>query len=229
MNIEQRAARALAELEPEGLAPEGASWQQRKSAQTRIAILEAAIECLEKYGYARTTTQLIAQVAEISRGAMLHHYATKQDLIASVIDYTFYKRMESFLDRVKHLSERQRVEDIAGVEQYWKSILTPEFTAYIELSMAARTDEELRDIFLPKARRYDQIEREEVIKAFPEWQKEHERYIFAMDFCVAAIEGLLLQREIWNDEGRRRQLRDFVGKMLLAIRTGEVSVPRRRK
>ncbi|HSM94937.1 MAG TPA: TetR/AcrR family transcriptional regulator [Rhizomicrobium sp.] len=229
MNIEQRAAKALAELEPEGLAAEGAGWQQRKSAQTRIAILEAAIDCLEKYGYARTTTQLIAQVAEISRGAMLHHYATKQELIASVIDYTFYKRMEAFIVRVKALSEQQRVEDVAGVEQYWQSLLTREFSAYLELSVAARTDEELREIFLPKARRYDQIERQEVIKAFPEWQKELERYIFAMDFCVAAIEGLLLNRDIWADEKRRRQLRDFVSKMLLAIRKGDIPIPPKRK
>ncbi|HEY7979415.1 MAG TPA: TetR/AcrR family transcriptional regulator [Rhizomicrobium sp.] len=229
MNMKEMGAKALAELEPEGLSPEGAGWQQRKSAQTRIAILEAAIDCLEKYGYARTTTQLIAQVAEISRGAMLHHYATKQELIASVIDYTFYKRMERFVERIKSLSERQRVEDVAGVERYWDSLLTREFSAYLELSMAARTDEELRDIFLPKARRYDQIEREEVIKAFPEWQKEHERYLFAMDFCIAAIEGLLLNRDIWASEPRRRQLRDFVGKTLLAIRQGDVKVPAKRK
>ncbi|MBS0274201.1 MAG: TetR/AcrR family transcriptional regulator [Proteobacteria bacterium] len=229
MDMKEMGAKALAELEPEGLSPEGAGWQQRKSAQTRIAILEAAIDCLEKYGYARTTTQLIAQVAEISRGAMLHHYATKQELIASVIDYTFYKRMERFVERIKSLSERQRVEDVAGVERYWDSLLTREFSAYLELSMAARTDEELREIFLPKARRYDQIEREEVIKAFPEWQKEHERYLFAMDFCIAAIEGLLLNRDIWASESRRRQLRDFVGKMLLAIRQGDVKVPVKRK
>ena len=69
-----RGARALAELEPEGLAADGNGWQQRKSAQTRVAILEAAIDCLAKHGYARTTTQLIAQVAEISRGAMLEDF-----------------------------------------------------------------------------------------------------------------------------------------------------------
>lgn len=222
-------AKALAELEPEGLVAEGPGWQQRKSAQTRIAILEAAIDCLQNYGYARTTTQLIAQVAEISRGAMLHHYATKQELIASVIDYTFYKRMEQFISRVKGLSEKQRVQDIEGVERYWESLQTREFAAYLELSVAARTDKELRDIFLPKARRYDRIEREEVIKAFPEWQKEHERYIFAMDFCVAAIEGVLLNKEIWNEKGRQRQLRDFVGSLLRAIRTGELEVPPKRK
>ena len=62
----------LAQFEPEGLGPEGPGWQQRKSAQTRIGILEAAIDCLAAHGYARTTTQLIAETAEISRGASAH-------------------------------------------------------------------------------------------------------------------------------------------------------------
>src|SRR5262245_34796413 len=87
----------LEDLAPEGLTPDGPGWQQQKSAQARVAILDAAIDCLEKYGYAQTTTQLIAKSASISRGAMLHHYATKQDLIAAVIDYAVYKRAERFL------------------------------------------------------------------------------------------------------------------------------------
>src|SRR5579859_7872919 len=119
--------RSLSQLEPEGLAAEGPGWQQRKSALTRTTILEAAIDCLEKYGYARTTTQLIAQTAGISRGAMLHHYATKQELIASVIDYTVYKRMESFMQRIKDLTDAERVEEQAGIELYWQSVQTREF------------------------------------------------------------------------------------------------------
>src|SRR2546422_625418 len=104
----------LSELEPEGLDPGGQGWQQRKRIQTRIAILEAAIDCLERHGYARTTTQMIAQTADISRGAMLHHYSTKQELIAAVIDYTFYKRMEQFIARISDLSEEARVREQAG-------------------------------------------------------------------------------------------------------------------
>jgi len=220
-----RGAKALAELEPEGLAADGNGWQQRKSAQTRVAILEAAIDCLAKHGYARTTTQLIAQVAEISRGAMLHHYATKQELIAAVIDYTFYKRMEIFTGGVSSLTEEQRTHDITGVERYWESLLTDEFAAYVELLVAARTDPELRSIFLPKARRYDRVEREEVLRVFPEWADKPEAYALAMDFCVAAIEGLLLNREIWSEKKRQQILRDLVAKVLLMLRTGEIHTP----
>ena len=114
----------LAQLEPDGLDAEGQNWQRRKSIQTRLAILEAAIDCLQLNGFARTTTQLIAQMAGISRGAMLHHYATKQDLIASVIEYTFYRRMENFLGAIGNLSEDERIDRNAGIEIYWQSLLT---------------------------------------------------------------------------------------------------------
>jgi AcrR family transcriptional regulator len=220
-----KSAARLAELEPEGLAAIGQGWQQRKSAQTRIAILEAAVDCLEQYGYAATTTQLIAQTAEISRGAMLHHYATKQDLIAAVIDYTFYKRMESFIARIRALTDEQRVHEHAGIELYWQSLLTREFSAYLELSMAGRTDTELRNIFLPKTRRYDRIEREMVMAAFPEWRDKMEVYELAMDFCIASMEGLLLHRDVWDDRKRRVRLRQFISKAILMLRDGEIPMP----
>ncbi|MEO8812609.1 MAG: helix-turn-helix domain-containing protein [Caulobacteraceae bacterium] len=219
--------RGLAQLEPEGLDTEGQGWQQRKSIQTRIAILEAAIDCLEKRGYARTTTQMIAQTAQISRGAMLHHYATKQDLVEAVIDYTFYKRMEQFVARIHELSDDARIREQAGIELYWQSLLTREYAAYLELSVAARTDDELRGIFVPKARRFVRVERETVLQAFPEWADQPAIYELAMDFCIASMEGLLLNRDVWDDRDRRALLRNFISQTILALRDGQLAAPTR--
>ncbi len=215
----------LATLEPDGLDAEGQGWQQRKSIQTRVAILEAAIDCLEQRGYARTTTQMIAQTAQISRGAMLHHYATKQDLVGAVIDYTFYKRLEKFIARINGLSEKERVNENAGIEVLWQSLLTKEYAAYLELAVAARTDPELRDIFLPKARRFVEVERETNLKAFPEWADKLADYELARDFCAAAMEGLLLNREVWDDRNRRVKLRALISQTVLALRDGRLNVP----
>jgi AcrR family transcriptional regulator len=220
----QAAMKNLAQLEPQGLAADGQGWQQRKSAQTRIAILEAAVDCLEKYGYAASTTQLISQTASISRGAMLHHYATKQELISAVIDYTFFKRMESFLVRIRALNETERVRDHIGIELYWESLLTREFAAFLELSNASRSDGELRAIFLPKARRYDRVERDAVLQAFPEWQGKLDLFELSMDFCIAGMEGLLHNREIWNDRERRVRLRTFISQVILLVRDEKITV-----
>ena len=201
-------------------APVSTGWQQRKSAQTRNAILEAAIECLERFGYARTTTQLIAQTARISRGAMLHHYATKQEMIVSLVDYIFHRRLERLAAGIKGLSEAERVHEQAGLEVYWQGLLSREFAAYLELLVASRTDTELAAIFLPRAQRYDATEREDVVKMFPEWQRAHDRYLAAMDFCIATNYGLLLNRDVWEDEARRRNLRRMLAHVVVMLRDG---------
>lgn len=215
----------VADLEPEGLATDGQGWQQRKSIQTRIAILEAAIDCLERVGYARSTTQMISQAAEISRGAMLHHYATKQELIAAVIDYTFYKRMERFTARINALSDVQRVRENVGIELYWESVLSREFAAYLELSVAARTDQELREVFLPKAQQFSEVEREKVLAVFPEWGDKPDLFDLCMDFCIAAMEGLLLNRDVWNDKPRRVRFRALISQTIMALRDGSMEPP----
>jgi len=217
------ATAAVQGLEPRGLSADGQGWQQRKSAQTRIAILDAAVDCLARHGYAATTTQVISQTASISRGAMLHHYATKQELISAVIDYTFFKRMETFLARIRALNETERMLDHAGIGLYWDSLLTREFIAFLELSNASRSDLELRATFLPKARRYDKVERQAVLDAFPEWQSKAELFELSMDFCIAGMEGLLHNREIWDDRDRRVRLRKFISHVILLLRDGKLT------
>jgi AcrR family transcriptional regulator len=216
--------RILAQLEPEGLDAGGQSWQQRKSVQTRITILEAAIDCLQKHGYGRTTTQLIAETAGISRGAMLHHYATKQDLISSVIDYTVYKRMEVFLQGVRALRDSDRITEMAGIEISWQSFMTREFAAFLELAIAARTDPDLAATFVPKARKFDRTELAELIRAFPEWAENLEGYALAMDYCNAALEGLVINKDIWPERDQRL-LRHFVGQTIAMLRTGDLVIP----
>jgi len=205
-------------------ASEGQTWQQRKSIQTRIAILEAAIDCLQAHGYGQTTTQLIAEMAGISRGAMLHHYATKQELIASVIDYTMYKRMEVFLAGVRALKDSERIGGMVGIELFWNGLQTREFGAYLELAIAARTDADLARTFLPKARLYDQAELAKVISAFPEWAEQPEAYALAMDYCNAALQGLFINKAMWN-ETDQVELRRFVGRSIAMMLSGDLTAP----
>ena len=214
--------RLLALFEPTGLGAEGPGWQQRKSSQTRIAILDAAIDCLAKYGYARTTTQQIAEIAEISRGAMLHHYPTKADLIEAIIAFSFYKRVEMLARGVEQLSESQRTEEFNGVEVLWESFLGREYKAYLELNIAARTDAELRECFTPQARRFARVWREEGVRIFPEWAATPERLVHASDFVEAVLEGLALNMPVWDAPERVTQLREFLRRMVGLIYSGEL-------
>lgn len=218
-------ARFLADFEPEGLAPEGPGWQQRKSAQTRAAILEAAIACLATHGYARTTTQMIAEAAEISRGAMLHHYPTKSDLIRSIIAYSFYKRSLMMVEGVNKMSESSRVEEFSGLRILWESFSTRDFRAYLELNIASRTDGEVRDVFLPQARRFGQAWRDEGMELFPEWAGFPERLSLANDFVESMMEGLALNVEVWDAPDRVERMLAFLQRVVAKVFAGELDPP----
>ena len=131
--------------------------------------------------------------------------------------------MERFLAAIRSLSDDERVERNAGIEIYWQSLLTREFAAYLELMVAARTDKELRETFLPKARHYERIERAEVVRAFPEWQSDPDAYDLAMDFCISAMQGLLFNREIWQERDRRVRLRRFISTAIVMLRSGALA------
>jgi AcrR family transcriptional regulator len=219
------AATDFSELEPAGMVPATAGLQQRKSSETRVAILDAAVDCLARYGYARTTTQLIAKVANVSRGAMLHHYATKQELIESVIDYAFFRHMENFSASVKSLTDEERTRDNAGVMSDWSVYLSREYKAYLELNVAARTDEDLRATFIPKAQRHDRVWRDELLRTFPEWSSNMELLNRSRRFVQAVMSGMVLNRDIWDDPSMEMTLLTFLSSILLKVRDGDMAFP----
>ncbi|MDT5024109.1 MAG: hypothetical protein QOE61_535, partial [Micromonosporaceae bacterium] len=48
--------------------------QEQRSAEMRVRLLDATIECLVEYGYAGTTTPRVAEKAGVTRGAQVHHF-----------------------------------------------------------------------------------------------------------------------------------------------------------
>ena len=72
------------------------SWQAQKSAATRKLIIEAAIQCFVDLGYGRTTTMRIAEAAGLSRGAMLHHFPSKIDIVKAAVKELHAKRLKAF-------------------------------------------------------------------------------------------------------------------------------------
>lgn len=213
--------KAIVKLDPNGATSDDTSWQERKSGETRIALLEAAVTCLADHGYSKTTSQLVAASAGISRGAMLHHYATKADLIAGTIDYIMYKRMETFYREVSKLSDKERVEETQGIEIYWNAIQTSEYQAYLEISMASRTDEALRKVFDEKAHMFYALWFDQTPMIFPEWSgQSKEKLELASDILISTLEGLSLNRRILESKDRRLAVRKVLSTIVATLRDG---------
>lgn len=224
--LEERRQKALGKIAPNILHDEDANWQKRKSSQTRIFLLRSTLDCLAEYGYAITTTQLVTQKAGISRGALLHHFATKQDLIKEVIDYTFYCQLDNFFKKIIQLSEQQRVSEIAGIDIYWNFMKTHEFQAYQELAMASRTDLDLREIFEPKDIQFKAIWEEQLPYLFPEWQDRLDELRLAQDLIQTCMQGLLINMHQITPRSRRAILRKLIAMITSQLMTGDIAVPK---
>ncbi len=63
--------------------------KQDRSRVTRERILASAIECLAELGWQATTTTVVARRIGISRGALQHHFPTREDLFLTALDVMF--------------------------------------------------------------------------------------------------------------------------------------------
>ena len=53
----------------------------------RARLMDATIECLVEHGFGGTSTTLISERAGVSRGAQLHHFPTKNDLVVAAVEH----------------------------------------------------------------------------------------------------------------------------------------------
>lgn len=175
-------------------APAEARRVQERSIATRAALLDAAIECLVDRGYAATTTIETARRAGVSRGAQLHHFPTKAQLLATAVEHLFDRRRSEFLEAFAAIDPQADRLD-AAMDLLWSMFEGPAFVAWTELWVAARTDPELAATVIAVERRFTAETRAIFTEMFPaEPGADALVYDIARDFAFAVMSGVALQR-----------------------------------
>jgi AcrR family transcriptional regulator len=174
---------------------------QERSVATRAALLDAAIECLVERGYAATTTIETVRRAGVSRGAQLHHFPTKAQLMAEAVEHLFDRRRAEFREAFAAIDPKADRLD-AALELLWSIFQGPAFVAWTELWVAARTDPELAVAVLDVERHFTAETRSMFAELFPEQSPSGTLlYHIGRDFAFAVMTGVALQR--LHPEGRR--------------------------
>ena len=165
--------------------------QAERSATTRALLLDATISSLVDVGYANTTTTGIAERAGVSRGAQMHHFSTKADLVASAVEHLADKRMALARAQLeKPSADRDRVR--SALDLLWGTHNGPLFTATLELWIVARTDDELREKLQPVEHRVLSSLFALARELFGEEIASRRGFEHALDASVAAMQGLAL-------------------------------------
>ncbi|GHE14019.1 TetR/AcrR family transcriptional regulator [Klenkia taihuensis] len=131
--------------------------RSERTADSRALILDAAVACLVSDGYAGASTLAVQARAGVSRGRLLHHFPSREELLVAAASHLVNEMLAEAADQAEQLDVADPVERVERcVELNWALFQKPPFWAAMELWNAARTDRALRAALAPEERRINQ-------------------------------------------------------------------------
>lgn len=177
--------------------------QAERSAATRTRIISATIDALVELGHAGTTTLEVQRRAEVSRGALLHHFPSRAELLVAAVYQLFEAQREVIVPAVREARKVGKID--AGVDVLWQSFNSPLAIGIDELWSAARNDEELRELL----GRHDRNARGEIrrlcAQLWPDYV-EHPNYELALPILIDAMHGAARGRVVRSDGATAKRL-----------------------
>lgn len=190
--------------------------QAEKSLQTRTVTLEATIQCLVDIGYNNTALERIAQCAKVTRGAMMHHYDSRADVIEKAAHYLAERRLAEF----EHLA-RTRIPPLRdgilllvhmkkAVEVVRLYYSLPSYAALQELRLAARTDKDLSAVMRKVENTIDSRMAPLITKVFPVWRGMEATLGQLTDLVILTQQGVAANHANRLDRKRLAALEDML-------------------
>lgn len=168
--------------------------------------MNAVVDCLVEHGWSGTTTALVSERAGVSRGAQLHHFASRGDLVAAAVEHVGAEGVRELRSRATTVAAgRGAVRTEAVVQLIVDFFISPLFAAALELWVAARTDLALKAMVVPlQARLGRECHRlaVELLAADEEQPGVREAVQATLDLA----RGLALAEQLTDDRARRARI-----------------------
>jgi AcrR family transcriptional regulator len=182
--------------------PTGSSFrprltQDKKTAETRRRLLDAAIACLIERGYANTTTSEIAERAGLSRGAQLYHFPKKEELLTSAIEHLFELMFGETKEKVSRLTNENDRRAMA-IDLLWEIANGRLATAWLELVVASRTDSYLRESVSAVNDRMSEFIDQSFKELFPRPDTAGADYELIPEIVFLILEAMTLKGQTMN-------------------------------
>ena len=153
-----------------------------------MAICDATIASLAEVGYAETSLKRVAAMADFSKGAVQHHFHTKEDLIAATVDTLLLRTVQA------RATQPQTVED-ALLEAWQRFINTPAYRALMEVLNAARTDSALRQRIASDLVDWGQKLDQQSLARYRSVSGDAEEVVMLLNMTRSFMRGLLIQEQ----------------------------------
>lgn len=188
--------------------------QERKSssqrlAETRARLLDSVVESLAEAGYHATTSTEVARRSGLTRGAQLHHFGTKDQMMFATVEHltarTDVTAIVTALDQLPDDVDRLRTVLEILVEVF----SGPGPAAYAELWGASRSDPALADAL----RAADVVARATVLSLFGEetLARVGAEFEALLDLTLYALRGMVVDAHLADDDELRARKALIIG------------------
>lgn len=117
--------------------------QDERSATTIKKISEATIDLIAEVGFVNMTTTMVAKRAGTSRGAILHHFKSKSDLVKHATG-AMWAQVTAASREMRERDLRSDLDPDALVDAVWTGLMSDTYVSVtIDMMTAARGDEDL--------------------------------------------------------------------------------------
>lgn len=169
-----------------------------KGATMRLRLVQATVEVLNECGYGGTTTVEVVRRAGVSRGALLHHFPTRADLLLATAAYILTAQEEFRREKLRDV-ERGSARFLSITDAMWDTMQQPESAALTELMLGSRGDDEVRDGFAELMQRSASQLASGAGEVAEDIGFSDSRLVRAMTkLHVAAMRGLMIDRHYYK-------------------------------
>lgn len=179
--------------------------QSRTSTSSmRKRLIDAAVECLIEVGVAGTTTLAVQRKADVSRGALLHHFPNHASLLAASVAELVERNERAVLHSRAELRASSDMLE-AAIRALAFAARQPSYLAELELWAVARTDDVLRHVLIA-AERAAKRDLERVYEALFGELASSEAYDDVVSLTLHLVRGLAVSENIRISVRRRERL-----------------------
>ncbi|MFD0860185.1 TetR/AcrR family transcriptional regulator [Roseovarius aquimarinus] len=182
--------------------------QAERSAATQLKILTVTIELILAKGLKEASTVDIAEAAGVSRGALLHHYPSRQFLMQEALRHLLTREIEE-IEVIAGEIRAGRMDVDGFLAEMWRRFSGDLFMVTIEFLTAARTDPAMRDALVPVAWDYNRQLDEIWESLFSDTGSARDTRRIALNTTLCLLRGMATQ-SIWRDDPQLfRDMLDF--------------------
>jgi AcrR family transcriptional regulator len=176
----------------------GLTRAERRAA-TRLALIDATIECLTESGYASLTTRRIAERAGVAQSTLMHHFATREALLVEALAQLASRLASETLAKIDLADLRSPERREAVLDQAWREFSSPQAIAAAQMWGAAWSEPELAATLRELELRLSSIIFETAGTMFPDLAGDP-RFAAVVDLAVSLIRGLVMAIPVWGKE-----------------------------